>query len=123
MSTGKIIGYILAGILVLLGVLFIIAATSGQQTNPAGTLLTGAVMVAIGLGIIVAVRLREPKPKQQVTIRQEIDIGGDVEMEALKCSSCGAQLDKSAISLVQGAVMVSCPYCSATYQIVEEPKW
>jgi activator of 2-hydroxyglutaryl-CoA dehydratase len=25
------------------------------------------------LGIIVAVRLREPKPKQEVTIRQQID--------------------------------------------------
>jgi DNA-directed RNA polymerase subunit RPC12/RpoP len=123
MSTGKIIGFIIAGILVLLGVLFIIAATSPESGNPGGTLLAGVLMVVIGLGIIVAVRLREPKPEQQVTIRQEIDIGGDVEMEALKCTSCGAQLDKSAISLIQGAVMVSCPYCSATYQIVEEPKW
>ncbi len=123
MSTGKIIGYIIAAVLVLLGVLFIIAATSPESGNPGGTLLAGVLMVVIGLGIIVAVRLREPKPEQQVTIRQEIEIGGDVEMEALKCESCGAQLDKSAISLVEGAVMVSCPYCSATYQIVEEPKW
>ncbi len=123
MSTGKIIGYVVAGILVLLGVLFIIAATSPESGNPGGTLLAGALMVVVGLAIIVAVRLREPKPEQQVTIRQEIDIGGDVEMEALKCTSCGAQLDRSAVSLVQGAVMVSCPYCSATYQIVEEPKW
>ena len=30
----------------------------------------------IGLGIIVAIRLREPKPKQEVTIHQQIDIGG-----------------------------------------------
>ena len=123
MSTGKIIGFIVAGILVVLGVLFIIAATSPESGNPGGTLLAGVLMVVIGLGIIVAVRLREPKPEQQVTIRQEIDIGGDVEMEALKCTSCGAQLDKSAISLAQGAAMVTCPYCSATYQIVEEPKW
>jgi DNA-directed RNA polymerase subunit RPC12/RpoP len=123
MRTGKIIGFIVALILVLFGILFIIAATSPESQNPGGTLLAGILMVVIGLGIIVAVQLREPKPEQQVTIRQEIDIGGDVEMEALKCTSCGAQLDKSAISLVQGAVMVSCPYCNATYQIVEEPKW
>lgn len=123
MSTGKIVGFIIAAILVLLGVLFIIAATSPESGNAGGTLLAGVLMVVIGLGIIVAVRLREPKPEQQITIRQQIDIGADVEMEALKCTSCGAQLDKSAISLVQGAVMVSCPYCSATYQIVEEPKW
>jgi DNA-directed RNA polymerase subunit RPC12/RpoP len=58
-----------------------------------------------------------------VVIRQQLDIGGDVDMEALKCASCGAQLDKSAISIAEGAAVVTCPYCSATYQIVEEPKW
>jgi hypothetical protein len=123
MSTGKIIGYIVAGILIFFGILFLWAAFGSQTASPGGRLLVGGLLVAVGLGIIVAVRLREPKPKQEVTIRQEIDISGDVEMEALKCESCGAQLDKSAISMAQGAVMVSCPYCSATYQIVEEPKW
>jgi DNA-directed RNA polymerase subunit RPC12/RpoP len=123
MSTGKIIGYIVAGILLLFGVLWLLSAFSADTLNPGGRLLVGGLLVLISLGIIVAIRLREPKPKQEVTIRQEIDIGGDVEMEALKCQSCGAQLDKSAISLAEGAVVVTCPYCSATYQIVEEPKW
>jgi DNA-directed RNA polymerase subunit RPC12/RpoP len=123
MSTGKIIGYIAAGILIFFGVLFLWAAFSAEATSPGGRLLVGGLSVLIGLGIIVAIRLREPKAKQEVVVRQQIDIGGDVEMEALKCQSCGAQLDKSAISLAEGAVVVSCPYCSATYQIVEEPKW
>jgi hypothetical protein len=123
MSTGKILGYIVAAILLLFGVLWLLSAFSAETASPGGRLLVGALLVIIGLGIIVAVRLREPKPKQEVTIRQEIDIGGDIEMEVLKCESCGAQLDKSAISLAEGAVMVSCPYCDATYQIVEEPKW
>jgi hypothetical protein len=123
MSTGKIIGYIGAGILVFFGVLFLWAAFGSQTANPGGRLLVGGVLVLLGLGIIVAVRLREPKPKQEVTIKQQIDIGGDVQMESLKCQSCGAQLDKSAISIVEGAVMVTCPYCKAAYQIVEEPKW
>ena len=123
MSTGKIIGYIVAGILLFFGVLWLLSAFSSETLNPGGRLLVGGILVLLGLGIIVAVRLREPKPEQKVTIRQEIDIGGDVEMEALKCESCGAQLDKSAISMAQGAVVVTCPYCSATYQIVEEPKW
>jgi predicted RNA-binding Zn-ribbon protein involved in translation (DUF1610 family) len=124
MSTGKIIGYIVAGILVLFGVLWMLSATSAEAAGRAGSrLLVGGILVVIGLAIIVAARLREPKPEQQVTIRQEIDIGGNVEMEALKCTSCGAQLDKSAISLAEGAVVVTCPYCDATYQIVEEPKW
>ena len=123
MSTGKIIGYIIAGILLLFGVLWLLSAFSAEAPSPGGRLLVGGLLVVIGLGIIVAVRLREPKPKQEVVIRQQLDIGGDVDMEALKCQSCGAQLDKSAISLAEGAVMVTCPYCGATYQIVEEPKW
>ena len=123
MTTGKIIGYILAGIVLFFGVLWLLSAFSVDTLNPGGRLLVGGLLVLVGLGIIVAIRLRQPKPKQEVVVHQQIDIGGDVDMEALKCESCGAQLDKSAISLEEGAVMVTCPYCSATYQIVEEPKW
>jgi hypothetical protein len=123
MSTGKVIGYIIAAILVFFGVLWLLSAFSSETASPGGRLLVGGLLVVIGLGIIVAVRLREPKPEQQVTIHQQIDLSGDVDMESFKCQSCGAQLDKSAISVVEGAVVVSCPYCDATYQIVEEPKW
>jgi hypothetical protein len=123
MSTGKLIGYIVAGILLLFGVLYLLSAFSAEALNPGGRLLVGGLLVVIALGIIVVIRMREPKPEQQITIRQELDIGGDVELEALKCESCGAQLDKSAISLAEGAAVVSCPYCNATYQITEEPKW
>jgi DNA-directed RNA polymerase subunit RPC12/RpoP len=123
MTTGKIIGYILAGIVLLFGVLYLLSAFSAETLNPGGRLLVGGVLVLLGLGIIVAIRLREPKPKQEIVVHQQIDIGGDIDLEALKCESCGAQLDRSAISMEEGAVMVTCPYCSATYQIVEEPKW
>ena len=123
MSTGKIIGYVVAGILIFFGVLFLWAAFGSGTANPGGRLLVGGILVALGLGIIVAVRLREPKPKQEVPIRQEIDLTGEGELEALKCESGGAQLDKKAISVVDGAVMVNCPYCDAAYQVVEEPKW
>ncbi len=123
MSTGKIIGYIVAGILTFFGVLFLWAAFGSQTASPAGRLLVGGLLVVIGLGIIVAIRMREPKPEQEITIRQEIDLTGDVELEAFKCENCGSQLDKSAISVVQGAVMVDCPYCGTAYQVVEEPKW
>jgi len=123
MSTGKIIGYIVAAIILLFGVLWLLSAFSAETLNPGGRLLVGGILVVVGLGIIVAIRLREPKPKQEVVVTQQIDIGGEVDMEALKCESCGAQLDKSAIGTAEGAVMVTCPYCDATYQIVEEPKW
>ena len=123
MSTGKIIGYIAAGILIFFGVLFLWAAFGASTANPGGRLLVGGVSMLLVLGIIVAIRLREPKPKQEVTIRQQVDLTGDVELETFKCTNCGSQLDKSAISVVQGALMVACPYCGTTYQITEEPKW
>jgi DNA-directed RNA polymerase subunit RPC12/RpoP len=121
MSTGKIIGYIVAAILLFFGVLWL--WSSGAAANPAGRIVVGILLVALGLGIIVAIRLREPKPKQEVVIKQQIDVTGDVAMESLKCTHCGAELDKSAISTVEGAIMVTCPYCGSNYQIVEEPKW
>ena len=123
MSTGKIIGYIVAAIILFFGVIWLLSAFSAETASPGGRLLVGGILVVAGLGIIAVIRLREPKPKQEVVVTQHIDIGGDVDMEALKCESCGAQLDKSAIGMAEGAVMVSCPYCDATYQIVEEPKW
>jgi DNA-directed RNA polymerase subunit RPC12/RpoP len=123
MSTGKIIGYIAAGILLLFGILFLLSAFSAEAASPGGRLLVGGLLVLVGLGIIVAVRLREPKPKQEITIRQQVDVSGDVGMAGFKCRNCGSELDKSAISVVQGAAMVTCPYCNSTYQIVEEPKW
>jgi hypothetical protein len=122
MSTGKIIGYIAAGILVFFGVLWLWAAF-GSTGNPGGRLLVGGLLVLIGLGIIVVMRLREPKPEQQITIHQQVEVSGEVDAEALKCRNCGSQLDKSAISVVQGAIMVTCPYCGTTYQLTEEPKW
>jgi DNA-directed RNA polymerase subunit RPC12/RpoP len=123
MSIGKIVGYIVAAIFLLFGVLWLLSAFSAEAASPGGRLLVGGILVLLGLGLIVVIRLREPKPEQQVTIQQKIDIGGDVDMETLKCRNCGAQLDKSAISVEEGAVMVTCPYCNTTYQIVEEPKW
>jgi hypothetical protein len=123
MSTGKIIGYVVAAILIFFGVLFLWAAFGSGTASPGGRLLVGGLLVALGLGIIVAVRLREPKPEQEVTIRQEIDLSGDVDLEALQCERCGGHLGKDDVNMVEGAVMVNCPYCGSTYQIVEEPKW
>lgn len=123
MSTGKIIGYIVAAILLLFGVLWLLSAFSPEASSQGGRLLVGGVLVLVGMGLIVAIRMLEPKPKQEITIRQQVDLTGDVEMETFKCRNCGSQLEKSAIGVVQGALMVTCPFCSTTYQITEEPKW
>jgi DNA-directed RNA polymerase subunit RPC12/RpoP len=124
MSAGKIVGYVISGILILFGVLFLLSAFAPDTgVNPVERLVVGMILVGIGLAIIVAIKMREPKPEQKVVVEQKIDLSGDIEMEKLQCKNCGAELDKKSITLAQGAVVVSCPYCGTSYQMVEEPKW
>lgn len=122
---GRIVGYVVAGILILFGVLYlwsIPAAGSGQIVS---RLIVGVISLAIGVVIIWVVRTRGPAPIQQITQQVELDLeaGGELNVEKLKCQSCGAELSKDHVSLVQGAVMINCPYCASTYQLTEEPKW
>ena len=124
MSAGKIVGYVISGILILFGVLFLLSAfASDTGVNPVERLVRGVILVGIGLVIIFAIKMREPKPEQKVVVEQKIDFSGDIELEKLQCKNCGAELDKKSITLAQGAVVVSCPYCGTSYQMVEEPKW
>jgi DNA-directed RNA polymerase subunit RPC12/RpoP len=122
MSGGKIIGYIVAAILLFFGVLFIWAAFSPE--GEVGWILVGVISVAIGLGIIALIKFREPKPaRAPQEIIQKIDLSGDIELETLKCQKCGGELQKDSISIKEGAIFISCPYCGSAYQMVEEPKW
>lgn len=122
MSAGKIIGYIIAAILIFFGVLFLWAAFSPEGET--GWILVGIISVAIGLGIIALVKFREPKPAQPPQeIIQKIDLSGDIEMETLKCEKCGGELQKDSITVKEGAIFISCPYCGSEYQMVEQPKW
>ena len=122
MSAGKIIGYVIAAILIFFGVLFIWGAFSPQ--GEPGWIVVGIISAAIGLGIIAFVKFREPKPAQPPQeIIQKIDLSGEVELEKLKCQNCGAELDQDSIKVKEGAIFVSCPYCGTAYQMVEEPKW
>ena len=122
MSAGKIIGYVVAGILIFFGVLFVWGAFSPE--GEIGWILIGVITVAIGLGVIAFVKFREPKPAQPPQeIIQKIDLSGEIGMETLKCQKCGGELQKDSITVKEGAIFISCPYCGSAYQLVEEPKW
>jgi DNA-directed RNA polymerase subunit RPC12/RpoP len=122
MSAGKIIGYIVAAILIFFGVLFVWAAFS--PGGNVGWILIGIITAVIGFGIILFIKLREPKPAQPAQeVIQKIDLSGDIGMEKMKCQECGAELEKDSITVREGAIFISCPYCGSTYQMVEEPKW
>ncbi len=115
----KTVGYIVAAILVFFGVIFIWGAFSanGQPSY----LIIGILTALIGLAIIYFVGR---KPKVETTnVTLKVDLPGNVNMDSLKCKSCGGVLTAENIKVVNGAPMVTCPYCHTVYQITEEPKW
>lgn len=133
---GRTVGYGLAGIvLAAAGVMILVGATylcsasapgvdvTSRLTVAVGLLLVGIILVAVAVVIIWVIRTRGPAPIQQVVQQLQVDMPGDVAVEKLKCQNCGAELSKDSVTLEEGAVMISCPYCGSTYQITEEPKW
>ena len=123
MSAGKIIAYILAAILIFFGVLFIWATFSPE--GQIGWLIVGVISVGIGFGIIWFAGRIKPAPAGDggSNVTFNIDLPGDVNLDTMKCKSCGGALTMDAIKMVAGAPVVSCPYCNTTYQLTEEPKW
>ncbi|MEX1248187.1 MAG: hypothetical protein WEA61_06855 [Anaerolineales bacterium] len=121
----KLVGNIVAAILVFFGVLFIWSAFAAPDdpnapASPIGTLVTGVISVGIGLGIAWYVN-RKPLPDQKVTY--EVELSGDVNLENFQCRQCGGALSSKNVRLVGGALNVECPYCGAVYQVEEKPKW
>ncbi len=121
MKAGKIILFVIAGFALVFSFLFFLG--SGGRTG--GFNLT---YIAVGLAgvafilIFFATRLKAPgNSTQNVTVN--IDLPGEVSMDTIKCKSCGGVLTEKDIKLVAGAPMVTCPFCSTTYQLSEEPKW
>jgi hypothetical protein len=116
----KIIFYILAAVLIFFGVLFIWAAF-GAAFSP-GNFLTGAVSVLIGLALVWLAG-RQKKSGAGDTVNVKIDLPANVQLDQFTCKNCGGALTTDNIKLVQGAPVVTCPYCNTTYQLTEEPKW
>ena len=118
----KIIAYIAAAILIFFGVLFIWGAFSPQGS--ASWIVIGIISVGIGFGLIWFASRRKSESQtasQNVTLK--IDLPANVNLETLKCKSCGGSLTMDNIEMVAGAPVVHCPYCKTTYQLTEEPKW
>jgi hypothetical protein len=134
MSTGRVITYIGAGILILVGV---VAASIGiiyiwgsfSPNGQPGMITTGLISVVIGLVMIaggaylisLASRGKMGAVTENVTVN--IDLPANVKVDTLKCKSCGGSLTMDNIQMVAGAPVVNCPYCHSVYQLTEEPKW
>ena len=126
MAALRIIAYIGAAILIFFGVLFIWGAFSPEGST--GWVVVGVVSVGIGFGLIaLAALVLKPRIEQNSENTQnvtlQIDLPGEMSVDRLECTSCGAELGSDDVKLVQGAAMVNCPYCGAVYSLTEQPKW
>ena len=125
MSIGRIIGAIAAAFLIALGLMFLIAFTVSQQV---GVIVAGLVMIGIGIVVLLILFVWRKPTQVRITERtevvQKVDLSGELTQEELKCNSCGAELDKRAVTVdPSGAVVISCPYCNSVYHLAEQPKW
>jgi hypothetical protein len=131
MSTGRIITYIVAAVLILigLGLAVIVGLSFIVQAGNGGSVGLGTLFVIIGFAMIagggymiyLAGRGKMGAVTQNVTYK--VDLPANVNMDTLKCKSCGGTLTMDNIQMVAGAPVVNCPYCHSTYQLTEEPKW
>jgi formylmethanofuran dehydrogenase subunit E len=82
----------------------------------------GLIMLAGGIVlIVVAARKNKQEAAQNVTLK--VDLPGETKIAEMKCRSCGGALTADNIKLVNGAPVVTCPYCNTVYTLTEEPKW
>jgi len=125
MYVGAVILLLLAAAGICLGGFILLGAAGGAHgvtgMGSVGVLLGVIALVAGIVMIVIAARRTKADTAQNITMK--VDLPGDTKIEAMKCKSCGGTLTAENIKLVNGAPMVTCPYCNSVYQLTEEPKW
>ncbi len=131
MNTGRTLNYIVAAILIIIGLILavIIGLSFIVQAGRGGSVTIGVIFLVVGFLFIAggaysiyrAGIVKAPPVTQNVTVK--VDLPANVNMDSLKCRSCGGSITMDNIQMVAGAPVVHCPYCGTTYQLTEEPKW
>jgi transcription elongation factor Elf1 len=122
MRAGRIIAFITAAVFIIFGFLFILGAFSPEGSP--SWIFVGIVGLVIGFVLIfVGTKLSPPQKAGDQVVNLQVDLPGDVNLDTIKCKSCGAPLNAKDIKMVAGAPVVECPNCGTTYQLTEEPKW
>jgi hypothetical protein len=107
--------------LIFLGVIFLIA--SGVDN-----LITGGVLVLIAVVLLLFYyRSQKIEAARPTLVTQNFDVkmegSGKMDQKELKCPSCGAPLSDKNLKVVEGGVVMVCPYCGTITSLQESPKW
>jgi hypothetical protein len=112
-----VLGGIAVAFLFFFAVIFALAASFQA---PLTRLVTSGFLFVIGVAIIIGIYYTTRKPK---TIIQRLEISGQMKAMPIKCPNCSASIDTNKIKIVSGVPYSTCPYCSNTFEVAEEPKW
>lgn len=113
----KVLVYVIAAALNLLGLLFVIAGLS--HGNLIVRIVIGLICMSAGVALFLLVRLRPHHHVHEI----KLDLPGDTSLEQVQCKQCGATLSSKSVRVAAGAVFISCEFCGAEYQLEEAPKW
>lgn len=127
-TIGSVILFIIAFISIVFGFLMVLGSFNSQGTTE--WLVPGVLIMGFGLVCVVAaialIAVARRKTKQEAAAQNvsiNVDLPGQMKIDAMKCQNCGGVLSSANVSMTAGAPMVTCPYCGTTYQMTEEPKW
>jgi len=119
---------IVMGLVLLLAVVMIVFGSIFVIAGGLEYVATGLIIIVIALVLIFyiyrteKIRAAQPKIVQQ-TVNVQMGGSGQLNQKAMTCKNCGAPLSDKDLKLVEGAVLVTCPYCGTVSSFEEAPKW
>ena len=128
MYVGAVILFLMAACGIGIGGFLYLGSLDPTQGRPQWATLGGALacigaLVLVGGIVVIVLAVRKTKAETAQNVTVKVDLPGETKIEQMKCRSCGGTLTADNIKLVNGAPMVTCPYCNTVYQLTEEPKW
>jgi len=120
----KIIGTLtIFGGLAFLGLGFIFLVAGGTDN-----VWVGSICVMLGLVLfLVTYGLMRLESKRPTVVNQEFNVqmsgSGEFQEREMQCPACGAPVEGKDIKLIEGGLMISCPFCQKVTTLEEAPKW
>jgi predicted RNA-binding Zn-ribbon protein involved in translation (DUF1610 family) len=113
-TPARIVAYIIAAVLIFLGLIFMIASND----LGIGDFFIGLVFVIIAIILIFVVR-----PKRTLEVKQTLTVTGPVKVVEVRCPNCGALVDPTKTEVKDGKPYVTCDHCGNKFELTEEPTW